>query len=87
MYRTPNALTNVCCGFITVDEAGKVISDEDAKVTVEGTLEDPEDVEKDDDDGQEVIKVYIIKAHPGEEDLGRFHSSKPQKHAFKVLFY
>lgn len=52
-----------------MDEAGKVVSDEDAKVTIEGTLEDSEDVEKD-DDGQEVIKVYIIKAHPGEDDLG-----------------
>lgn len=61
--------------LFTVDEAGKVISDEDAKVTVEGTLEDPEE-EKDDDDGQEVIKVYIIKAHAGEEDLGKLHFSK-----------
>lgn len=59
-----------CLGFISVDEAGKVVSDEDAKVTIEGTLEDPEDVDKD-DEGQEVIKVYIIKAHPGEEDLGK----------------
>uniref|UniRef100_A0A8C1YTZ3 Zinc finger X-chromosomal protein-like n=1 Tax=Cyprinus carpio TaxID=7962 RepID=A0A8C1YTZ3_CYPCA len=59
------------CGdylMIALDEAGKVVSDEDAKVTIEGTLEDPEDVEKD-DEGQEVIKVYIIKAHPEEEDL------------------
>lgn len=62
--------------LFTVDEAGNVISDEDAKVTVEGTLEDPEDVVKDDDDGQEVIKVYIIKAHAGEEDLGKLHFSK-----------
>ncbi|RXN04098.1 zinc finger X-chromosomal -like isoform X1 [Labeo rohita] len=60
------------CGdylMISLDEAGKVVSDEDAKVTIEGTLEDSEDVEKD-DEGQEVIKVYIIKAHPEEEDLG-----------------
>ncbi|KTF95755.1 hypothetical protein cypCar_00010836 [Cyprinus carpio] len=60
------------CGdylMISLDEAGKVVSDEDAKVTIEGTLEDPEDVEKD-DEGQEVIKVYIIKAHPEEEGLG-----------------
>ncbi|XP_043082298.1 zinc finger Y-chromosomal protein 1 isoform X2 [Puntigrus tetrazona] len=59
------------CGdylMISLDEAGKVVSDEDAKVTIEGTLEDPDDVEKD-DEGQEVIKVYIIKAHPEEEDL------------------
>uniref|UniRef100_A0A8C1H736 Zinc finger protein X-linked n=1 Tax=Cyprinus carpio carpio TaxID=630221 RepID=A0A8C1H736_CYPCA len=59
------------CGdylMISLDEAGKVVSDEDAKVTIEGTLEDPEDVEKD-DEGQEVIKVYIIKAHPEEEGL------------------
>lgn len=60
----------ICLGFISVDEAGKVVSDEDAKVTIEGTLEDSEDVDKD-DEGQEVIKVYIIKAHPGEEDLGK----------------
>lgn len=59
-----------CLGFISVDEAGKVVSDEDAKVTIEGTLEDSEDVDKD-DEGQEVIKVYIIKAHPGEDDLGK----------------
>ncbi|XP_026093351.1 zinc finger Y-chromosomal protein-like isoform X3 [Carassius auratus] len=60
------------CGdylMISLDETGKVVSDEDAKVTIEGTLEDPEDVEKD-DEGQEVIKVYIIKAHPEEEGLG-----------------
>uniref|UniRef100_A0A673G6F0 Zinc finger Y-chromosomal protein 1-like n=1 Tax=Sinocyclocheilus rhinocerous TaxID=307959 RepID=A0A673G6F0_9TELE len=65
------------CGdylMISLDEAGKVVSDEDAKVTIEGTLEDPEDVEKD-DEGQEVIKVYIIKAHPEEEDLGMFELS------------
>ncbi|KAL1248744.1 hypothetical protein QQF64_022062 [Cirrhinus molitorella] len=55
--------------MISLDEAGKVVSDEDAKVTIEGTLEDSEDVEKD-DEGQEVIKVYIIKAHSEEEDLG-----------------
>lgn len=59
-----------CLGFISVDEAGKVVSDGDAKVTIEGTLEDAEDVDKD-DEGQEVIKVYIIKAHSGEEDLGK----------------
>ncbi|XP_052398435.1 zinc finger X-chromosomal protein-like isoform X3 [Carassius gibelio] len=60
------------CGdylMISLDETGKVVSDEDAKITIEGTLEDPEDVEKD-DEGQEVIKVYIIKAHPEEEGLG-----------------
>jgi len=60
-----------CLGFISVDETGKVVSDGDAKVTIEGTLEDAEDVDKDDDEGQEVIKVYIIKAHSGEEDLGK----------------
>lgn len=76
--------------LFTVDEAGKVISDEDTKITVEGTFEDPEDVEKvdDDDDGQEVIKVYIIKAHPGEEDLGKLHSSKIQPPSFiTFVFY
>ncbi|XP_077100622.1 zinc finger Y-chromosomal protein 1 isoform X1 [Siphateles boraxobius] len=60
------------CGdylMISLDESGKVVSDGDAKVTIEGTLEDAEDVDKD-DEGQEVIKVYIIKAHSGEEDLG-----------------
>uniref|UniRef100_A0A3B1KB71 Zinc finger protein X-linked n=1 Tax=Astyanax mexicanus TaxID=7994 RepID=A0A3B1KB71_ASTMX len=60
------------CGdylMISLDETGKIVSDEDAKVTVEGTLETQEDVEKD-DEGQEVIKVYILKADPGEDDLG-----------------
>lgn len=46
------------------------MSDDDAKVTTEGTLEEQDDGEKDDDEGQEVIKVYILKADSGDDDLG-----------------
>ncbi len=70
---------SVCLDFVSVDETGKVVSDEDAKVTIEGTLEDQEDVEKD-DEGQEVIKVYIIKAHQEEEDLGMLELSSSLQH-------
>ncbi|XP_030624043.1 zinc finger Y-chromosomal protein 1 [Chanos chanos] len=59
------------CGdylMISLDEAGKLVSDDGAKVTVKG-LEDQVEVEKD-EEGQEVIKVYIFKADSGEEDLG-----------------
>lgn len=52
-----------------VDEAGKMVSDDGTEVTVEGAEEDQE-VEKD-EDGQEVIKVYIFKADSGEDDLGK----------------
>ncbi|XP_076868929.1 zinc finger X-chromosomal protein isoform X2 [Brachyhypopomus gauderio] len=55
--------------MISLDEAEKMVSDEDGKVTVEGTSVDLDDGEKD-DEGQEVIKVYILKADSGEEDLG-----------------
>ena len=51
-----------------VDEAGKMVSEDGTEVTVEGAVEDQE-VEKD-EDGQEVIKVYIIKADSGEDDMG-----------------
>lgn len=51
-----------------VDEAGKMVSEDGTEVTVEGAVEDQE-VEKD-DDGQEVIKVYIFKADSGEDDMG-----------------
>lgn len=53
----------------TVDETGKIVSDEDARVTVEGALEDQDEAEKD-DEGQKVIKVYIYKADPEEDELG-----------------
>lgn len=52
----------------TVDEAGKMVSEDGTEVTVEGAVEDQE-VEKD-EDGQEVIKVYIFKADSGEDDMG-----------------
>lgn len=51
-----------------VDEAGKMVSDDGTEVTVEGAVEDQE-VEKD-EDGREVIKVYIFKADSGEDDMG-----------------
>ncbi|XP_076867690.1 zinc finger Y-chromosomal protein 1 [Brachyhypopomus gauderio] len=59
------------CGdylMISLDEAGKMVSADGEEVTVEGTIGDQE-VEKD-EDGQEVIKVYIFKADSGEDDLG-----------------
>ncbi|CAL9685580.1 unnamed protein product [Knipowitschia caucasica] len=59
------------CGdylMISLDEAGKMVSDDGTEVTVEGAVEDHE-VEKD-EDGQEVIKVYIFKADSGEDDMG-----------------
>lgn len=58
------------CGdylMISLDEAGKMVSDDGTEVTVEGAVEDQE-VEKD-EDGQEVIKVYIFKADSGEDDM------------------
>ncbi|XP_066514841.1 zinc finger Y-chromosomal protein 1 [Hoplias malabaricus] len=60
------------CGdylMISLDETGKIVSDEATKVTVEGTLED-QDIGEKDEEGQEIIKVYILKADSGEEDLG-----------------
>uniref|UniRef100_A0A8C2BZH2 C2H2-type domain-containing protein n=1 Tax=Cyprinus carpio TaxID=7962 RepID=A0A8C2BZH2_CYPCA len=59
------------CGdylMISLDEAGKMVSGDGEEVTVEGAIDDQE-VEKD-EDGQEVIKVYIFKADSGEDDLG-----------------
>nr|XP_020454465.1 zinc finger X-chromosomal protein-like isoform X2 [Monopterus albus] len=59
------------CGdylMISLDEAGKMVSEDGTEVTVEGGVEDQE-VEKD-EDGQEVIKVYIFKADSGEDDMG-----------------
>ncbi|KAM9333644.1 zinc finger Y-chromosomal protein 1 isoform 2-T2 [Pholidichthys leucotaenia] len=59
------------CGdylMISLDEAGKMVSEDGTEVTVEGAVEDQE-VEKD-EDGQEVIKVYILKADSGEDDMG-----------------
>lgn len=53
---------------VLVDEAGKMVSEDGTEVTVEGAVEDQE-VEKD-EDGQEVIKVYIFKADSGEDDMG-----------------
>lgn len=55
-----------------MDEAGKMVSEDGTEVTVEGAVEDQE-VEKD-EDGQEVIKVYIFKADSGEDDMGESHS-------------
>ena len=57
-----------------VDEAGKMVSDDGTEVTVEGAVEDQE-VEKD-EDGQEVIKVYIFKADSGEDDMGKQQQQK-----------
>ncbi|XP_012688701.1 zinc finger X-chromosomal protein isoform X2 [Clupea harengus] len=60
------------CGdylMISLDEAGKMVSGDGEKVSVEATLEG-QDGEDKDEDGQEVIKVYIFKADSGEEDLG-----------------
>uniref|UniRef100_A0A672R078 C2H2-type domain-containing protein n=1 Tax=Sinocyclocheilus grahami TaxID=75366 RepID=A0A672R078_SINGR len=59
------------CGdylMISLDEAGKMVSGDGEEVTVDGAIDDQE-VEKD-EDGQEVIKVYIFKADSGEDDLG-----------------
>ncbi|XP_005170866.1 zinc finger Y-chromosomal protein 1 isoform X2 [Danio rerio] len=59
------------CGdylMISLDDAGKMVSGDGDEVTVEGAIDDQE-VEKD-EDGQEVIKVYIFKADSGEDDLG-----------------
>ncbi len=53
-----------------VDDAGKMVSGDGEEVTVEGAIDDQE-VEKD-EDGQEVIKVYIFKADSGEDDLGEW---------------
>lgn len=61
-----------------VDEAGKMVSEDGTEVTVEGAVEDQE-VEKD-EDGQEVIKVYIFKADSGEDDMGEQHDSDPSSH-------
>ena len=55
---------------MAVDEAGKMVSGDGEKVSVEATLEG-QDGEDKDEDGQEVIKVYIFKADSGEEDLGK----------------
>lgn len=55
-----------------MDEAGKMVSEDGTEVTVEGAVEDQE-VEKD-EDGQEVIKVYIFKADSGEDDMGEDQS-------------
>lgn len=61
---------NKCVPHSLVDEAGKMVSEDGTEVTVEGTVEDQE-VEKD-EDGQEVIKVYIFKADSGEDDMGEW---------------
>ena len=51
-----------------------MVSDDGTEVTVEGAVEDQE-VEKD-EDGQEVIKVYIFKADSGEDDMGERRQQK-----------
>lgn len=53
-----------------MEEPGKIVSDDDVKETAEVTLEEQDDGEKEDDEGQEVIKVYILKADSGDDDLG-----------------
>lgn len=58
-----------------MDEAGKMVSEDGTEVTVEGAVEDQE-VEKD-EDGQEVIKVYIFKADSGEDDMGECQQKCP----------
>ena len=65
-----------------MDEAGKMVSDDGTEVTVEGAVEDQE-VEKD-EDGQEVIKVYIFKADSGEDDMGE---RRQQEVALKLELY
>lgn len=55
---------------MAVDEAGKMVTGDGEKVTMEAALEE-QDGEDKDEDGQEVIKVYIFKADSGEEDLGK----------------
>ncbi|XP_048122550.1 zinc finger X-chromosomal protein isoform X2 [Alosa alosa] len=60
------------CGdylMISLDEAGKMVTGDGEKVTMETALAE-QDGEDKDEDGQEVIKVYIFKADSGEEDLG-----------------
>ncbi|XP_062844591.1 zinc finger Y-chromosomal protein 1 [Trichomycterus rosablanca] len=54
--------------MISLDEDGKMVSADGEEVTVEGAL-DGQQVEKD-EDGQEVIKVYIFKADSGDDELG-----------------
>ena len=71
-------LSSLLC-FATVDEAGKMVSDDGTEVTVEGAVEDQE-VEKD-EDGQEVIKVYIFKADSGEDDMGKSYNHFLRRHA------
>lgn len=63
-----NMNQKLCVCVLLVDEAGKMVSEDGTEVTVEGAVEDQE-VEKD-EDGQEVIKVYIFKADSGEDDMG-----------------
>lgn len=76
--------------MFVVDEAGKMVSEDGTEVTVEGAVEDQE-VEKD-EDGQEVIKVYIFKADSGEDDMGKnlfFFLSKQyleQKNHKKIIY-
>ncbi|XP_076146212.1 zinc finger X-chromosomal protein isoform X1 [Alosa pseudoharengus] len=60
------------CGdylMISLDEAGKMVTGDGEKVTMETALAEHDGEDKD-EDGQEVIKVYIFKADSGEEDLG-----------------
>ena len=52
-----------------------MVSADGEEVTVEGAIGDQE-VEKD-EDGQEVIKVYIFKADSGEDDLGELRLCFP----------
>ncbi|XP_061103296.1 zinc finger Y-chromosomal protein 1 isoform X3 [Conger conger] len=52
--------------MISLDEPDKMVQSDEAEMTAEGGVND----QGKEEDGQEVIKVYIFKADSGEEDLG-----------------
>lgn len=68
-----------------MDDAGKMVSGDGEEVTVEGAIDDQE-VEKD-EDGQEVIKVYIFKADSGEDDLGESSVYKRLSQCYFCIIY
>ncbi|XP_053474186.1 zinc finger Y-chromosomal protein 1 [Ictalurus furcatus] len=71
--------------MISLDEDGKMVSADGEEVTVEGALDDQE-VEKD-EDGQEVIKVYIFKADSGDDELGEGDSDSVCKPLREKMLY
>ncbi|KAF5891881.1 zinc finger X-chromosomal protein-like isoform X1, partial [Clarias magur] len=71
--------------MISLDEDGKMVSADGEEVTVEGPLDDQE-VEKD-EDGQEVIKVYIFKADSGDDELGEGDSDSVCKPLREKMLY